>query len=119
MSYREDIGGPETWNYEQPFINGEGKPILCDREGCRLGTYIVPEVGGAAVFPACTNCEFAASLGDVFNEAEPRFVPDAPEDFKVGAARVFDRNVDAARLAEVIRQGRPDTWEMIKDYSRK
>lgn len=110
---------PDQWEFDHSFEDSEGNPIHCERDICKLGSYILERSsrGGILYGPACVTCEFTADLGDVFNEDEPRYEPGAPEDFKYGASLVLTRGTTSPLHA--IEIGRPETAVMIRRYAEE
>ena len=115
MSSRE-IRVVSEWELDHEFTNKDGEKITCGERACALGSYVLSTEGSGTLYgPACTTCEFNGGLGDVFNDAEPRFEPGAPENFKRGAAKVLTDGVHTP--IDAIRTGRPNTAVMIDAYA--
>lgn len=119
MTIETEPSDSKKWQLWSEFTADTGLPIKCDRENCSLGVYVLRScVEEGTVIeedraPACKTCEFNGSLGDVFNPNEPRFKEGAPEDFKVGAARVLSEQ----RVMDIIRRYRPQTATIIDLYA--
>ena len=97
------------------YLDAESQPIRCDLTNCRIGSFLIEQAGLKTYIAACPTCKFAGDLDTVFNPAEPRHTPGAPEDFKIAAARIL--TAGSAPSINVIRPTRPETAVMIDEYA--
>ena len=95
-----------NWELDYTYADENDRPIKCDNRACALGCYIIERLAhGTSRAPACTTCEFSADLTEVFDPKEPRYEPGAPEDFKLGAARVLAADEHSMEILGIGRHG--------------
>ena len=119
MSNKPELSPASEWKLDHNFVDADEEVIDCGEVSCQLGSYLIQrtelEDGSSELHsPACTTCEFAANLDEVFNDAEPRFTEGAPECFKREQHSVLTRKVSPP--IDMIRTHRPDTAEIIDSY---
>ena len=117
-NYQEFLGDPETWQLHHTFRGDESEIITCGKSECTLGSYVVYITGGERWFPGCGTCKFGGGLTDVFDPEKPRYVPNAPEAYKVGAAK-FLSTLQNVGILEVMKSGRSEAVAMIEEYAQR
>jgi hypothetical protein len=105
------------WLPVQDYTDAARVPIKGDQPRCTIGVYLLSKEDGDLYGPACSTCEFSATLGNVFNPDEQRYAEGAPECFKTAAARILSEIMPAE--LSVIRKGRPETAAIIDSYAER
>lgn len=110
----------EQWKLK--FTLDEGVEA-CGQDDCTLGLYNLetkrePGMRMDSFSPACTTCEFAGGLGDVFNPDDQSYIEGAPECYKRAAAFIISQESGRLTLT-LLRAARPDTADMIISYANE